>query len=109
MHDAGVEHRDLNLGNLLVRAGSTGIEAFVLDLDAARIHARPLGPRARRLALRRLERSYVKARRAESDDAVRNSFYDLYAADDTELAGKLSRGRRAGRLWIRLHGLAWRR
>ncbi|HKQ61114.1 MAG TPA: lipopolysaccharide kinase InaA family protein [Candidatus Polarisedimenticolaceae bacterium] len=60
-HDRGLEHRDLNLGNLAVRTAPDGrIEAFVLDLDRARLHPGPLPARRRRAALRRLERSGAK-------------------------------------------------
>ncbi len=60
IHDAGLEHPDLNLGNLLVtsRAGRDGI-VFV-DLDRASLHAVPLGATGRARALRRLRRSAAK-------------------------------------------------
>ncbi len=109
MHDAGLEHRDLNLGNLLVRRSGPLPEAFVVDLDRARLHPRPLDFRRRLAALRRMERSLVKLRRDAASDSVRRSFYELYAAGDRELAARLDRGRRVGRIWIRLHQLAWRR
>jgi len=109
MHDRGLEHRDLNLGNILIRR-KRAPEAFVIDLDRARLHVGPLGFRPRQRALRRLERSYVKSCGAGpvSED-VRSSIYTLYAADDRGLAARLARGRPAGRVWISLHRLGWRR
>jgi 3-deoxy-D-manno-octulosonic acid kinase len=109
MHDAGVEHRDLNLGNLLV-AGHGASAAFVVDLDRARLHPGPLPLALRRRALHRLERSYVKCchpgpARAE----VRDALYALYAGRDVELGRRLERGRRATRVRIGLHRLGWRR
>jgi aminoglycoside phosphotransferase (APT) family kinase protein len=113
MHDAGVEHRDLNLGNLLVRAGGEmEPEAFVVDLDAARLHDRPLDFGLRLRALRRLERSHVKlSLRAGTprDDATRELYADLYAAGDARLAERLRRARPRTRLLIRLHTLGWAR
>src|SRR5262249_43892780 len=57
-HDAGVEHRDLNLGNLLVR--EEPLEAFLVALDRARLHEAPLPIGVRRDAVRRIARSYEK-------------------------------------------------
>ena len=36
------------------------------------------------------------------------AWYDLYAGSDSALRQRLERGRRVGRLWIRLHRLGWR-
>lgn len=104
MHDAGIEHRDLNLGNLLVRAHGGAPEVVVLDLDDARVRPGPLDFAARRRALRRLERSTSKRRGVASCDA----WGEAYAGDDAELAGRLAAGRRADRMWIALHRLTWK-
>jgi 3-deoxy-D-manno-octulosonic acid kinase len=110
MHEVGLEHRDLNLGNLLLSdgAGRDGA-AYVIDLDGARLHDRPL-PFARcQQALRRLERSFVKLLGPTvQDDEARGWIYECYAGTDTELAGRLERGRAVGRLWLRIHRLGWR-
>jgi 3-deoxy-D-manno-octulosonic acid kinase len=58
MHGAGLRHADLNMTNLLARAG--GDEMVVLDLDRARLSRPPLGRWARRRTLRRLARSWRK-------------------------------------------------
>jgi tRNA A-37 threonylcarbamoyl transferase component Bud32 len=108
MHDRGVEHRDLNLGNLLIR-GDGELEAFVVDLDRGRLHGGALDFGLRQRALRRLERSYVKAcHPGPASDGIRRAFYVRYAAGDRELARRLERGRRLGRVWIGLHRLGWR-
>ncbi len=107
MHDRGVEHRDLNLGNLLIREGEPP-EAFVIDLDRARLHPGPLGFRLRQRGLRRLERSYVKCCHPEAaSERVRRGIYDAYAAGDAALTRRFRRGRLAGRMLIGLHRLAW--
>lgn len=105
MHDAGIEHPDLNLGNLLLRAAAGGPEAFVIDLDRVRLHDRPLSFRARLSAVRRLERSFVKqfGERAGAPD-----WYALYATEQPELELGFRRGRPVGRLLQRLHRLGWR-
>jgi 3-deoxy-D-manno-octulosonic acid kinase len=60
MHQAGVFHADLNLHNLFVaRAGET-FSIVILDLDKARIYARPLHLKLRRFNLERLARSARK-------------------------------------------------
>jgi hypothetical protein len=109
MHDAGVDHRDLNLGNLLLRASAAGVEAFIVDLDAARLCAGPLPFAARQRALRRLERSLVKIGDGDPGEQSRARLYEAYAGDDAGLAQRLGRGRRVGRMWIHLHALSWRR
>lgn len=111
MHDAGIDHRDLNLGNLLLRRGDTGRpEALVVDLDRAVAREGPLPFRARQRALRRLERSYVK-RFGESGPLAGEgpaAWHRLYAGADVELARRLERGRPLGRVLLALHRLGWR-
>jgi 3-deoxy-D-manno-octulosonic acid kinase len=60
LHDAGLWHPDLNLGNVLVVMRSYGASLAYVDLDRARLHDRPLGIAARRRSLRRLRRSAAK-------------------------------------------------
>ncbi len=111
MHDAGVEHRDLNLGNLLVaREAGGGPRGFVIDLDRAVLHDGPLPLPRRRAALARLERSWVKHLGDPGPlGAGPRLWYELYAAGDDRLARALSAARPVGRLRLALHRLAWRR
>ncbi len=112
MHDAGVEHPDLNLGNLLVRTREGAPpEAFVVDLDRARLRDGPLPVRKRRAALLRMERSYLKrfgdagplpGQRARGWAAA-------YAGDDPSLAGLLAAPTAIERASLAIHLLAWRR
>jgi 3-deoxy-D-manno-octulosonic acid kinase len=60
LHDAGLWHPDLNLGNVLVVMRSYGVSLAYVDLDRARLCDRPLGAAARRRSLRRLRRSAAK-------------------------------------------------
>jgi tRNA A-37 threonylcarbamoyl transferase component Bud32 len=109
MHERGIEHRDLNLGNLLVGDGP-GPPAFVIDLDGARVHDGPLSFRARLRGLRRLERSYVKCcYPGPASEELRRLIYTGYAGADSELARRLERGQWRGRFWIGVHRLGWRR
>ena len=58
-HDVGGRHRDLHLGNLLVREEDREVEAWVIDLDRCGAGQPPAEAR-RRHELRRLERSVAK-------------------------------------------------
>jgi 3-deoxy-D-manno-octulosonic acid kinase len=81
LHEAGVEHADLNLGNILVSRPPLDGPALIIDLDGARLHRIPLAARARRRNLRRLERSW---RRLSGESAVaadmRDGFHAGYGA-----------------------------
>jgi len=58
----GLYHRDLNLGNLIVReaVGEGAFEARVIDLDRAVFFSASLAGRLRARVCRRIERSYLK-------------------------------------------------
>jgi 3-deoxy-D-manno-octulosonic acid kinase len=60
LHDAGLWHPDLNLGNILVMTRSYGASIAFVDLDRARLRDRPLGVAARLRSIRRLRRSATK-------------------------------------------------
>jgi 3-deoxy-D-manno-octulosonic acid kinase len=60
MHDRGIEHADLNLGNVLVQDLAPGLRGFVVDLDRARLHPGPVSASVRDRGLARLVRSYRK-------------------------------------------------
>ncbi len=63
LHDAGVEHRDLQLGNVLWSQSGAGGRIVVIDLDRARFHGPGrLGDAERARGLARLARSGAKAR-----------------------------------------------
>jgi 3-deoxy-D-manno-octulosonic acid kinase len=99
LHDAGIEHPDLNLGNLLVRPGPAGPEGFVIDLDRARLRRTALAPVSRQAALRRLERSHAKLFGGPGPF----DWYDAYAEGNPGLGRYLAAGRPAGRLRLALH------
>lgn len=58
--DGGLEHADLNLGNVVVREPGNAASAFLVDLDRARWHEGGVPADARRRVLARLERSWTK-------------------------------------------------
>lgn len=60
MHQAGLFHADLNLGNLFVTTEGDNLGVAILDLDKARLRSRPLSRAARQRNLRRLLRSIRK-------------------------------------------------
>jgi len=107
MHDAGFLHRDLNLGNLLVRGSPT--ESFVIDLDGGRWHRGPLGSGARAASLRRLERSYVKlfGSRGPLGPRGRELFWERYAPGDLVTRRRVLRRRWTGRMAVAWHRMGW--
>ena len=60
LHEAGVFHADLNLTNILVHPGASGVDIALVDFDRARLGPPPLPVAARRQNLRRLARSLAK-------------------------------------------------
>lgn len=112
MHDRGVCHPDLNLGNVLLRTRTDGPpEAFIIDFDRATFATGPLPFAARQAALRRLERSCAKLTGAPGlwGAGTEDLWYTAYAGDDVELVHRLSKGRAAGRLALAVHRLGWRK
>jgi hypothetical protein len=110
MHQEGIEHRDLNLGNLLLRRRpGEPAEAFVVDLDRARLWEGPVPMRRRIRALCRLERSSVKlfGERPVAAFDLRRRWYEAYAQDDLALAARLDKARRANHVKLGLHRLGW--
>ncbi len=111
MHDRGIDHRDLNLGNLLVQTGDGGeTRVFVIDLDDAAIFAGAIPFRLRVRALHRLARSYAKSFGPAGPlgtDAVER-LTRLYAGDDAALESRLLETRAMARLSIAVHRLSWR-
>jgi 3-deoxy-D-manno-octulosonic acid kinase len=74
--DAGVEHADLNLRNILVSQAETGPRALLLDLDRAAVRDAGLGDVVRSRLLARLHRS---RRKLESALGQRASAAELAA------------------------------
>lgn len=108
MHGHGLEHRDLNLGNLLVQ-GADEPRIWILDLDRARLHPGPVPFPRVQASLRRLERSYVKAFGLDGAEAerFRRRLYIDYAAGDPALAAGLEIARRRNEASIERHRRLW--
>ncbi len=112
MHDLGVRHPDLNLGNVLLRSRSEELpEVFLIDFDRATFAEGPLAFSARQAAVRRLERSCAKLTgdAGPMGPGTEDLWYDLYAEGDSELSRRFSSGRAAGRWALLAHSLGWRR
>jgi 3-deoxy-D-manno-octulosonic acid kinase len=110
LHDAGVEHADLNLKNILVREAERGPEAWVIDLDRGRL-LEGLEPAARRRNLVRLLRSFAKlavvgGARLSPRDPFR--FARAYARGDRTLRAEVVRWGRAAWPRIRARACVWR-
>jgi 3-deoxy-D-manno-octulosonic acid kinase len=78
MHDRGLHHRDLNVGNVLLSRRGDALDVHVIDLDRARL-GDTVTRRQRQRALRRLARSLVKLQmgapaRSEDRDAFHRSY-----------------------------------
>ena len=112
MHDRGVTHPDLNLGNVLLRPQGEGSpEAFLIDFDRATFAPGPLPFAARQAALRRLERSCAKltGHPGPFGPGSEDLWYTVYAGQDAELARRLAGGRLLGRISLAAHRMGWRR
>jgi len=107
-HDAGGEHADLHLGNLLVRRDADAYECVVIDLDRARCAAQVM-PARRMAELARLYRSLVKRNLVSRlGDAGRARFVAAYLGDDRALGDAMLRQLPRERLRLRLHRLHYR-
>lgn len=84
MHEGGVDHRDLNLSNILARRSGERWEVCFVDFDRAKLANRPIARWRRRLARRRMARSLCKLARTNGG---------LPAAQIAELSARLA-GRR---------------
>jgi 3-deoxy-D-manno-octulosonic acid kinase len=79
--NAGVEHADLNLRNILVRRGADGeTSALLLDLDRASVHPGPVGDGGRAAMLVRLHRSRQKLEAALGTSTSRDELAAFTAA-----------------------------
>ena len=105
LHDAGIEHPDLNLGNLLI---DNDRNAWVIDLDRCRAATTALGADARIDGIRRIERSYHKTCFQEGLAAdTEIDWLDLYAADDSLLATRWSQRLARDRAMLARHRRTW--
>jgi hypothetical protein len=112
MHDRGVVHPDLNLGNVMLRQrGERPPDASFVDFDRAWFLDGPAPFALRQAAIRRLERSCAKltGRPGALGPGSEDLWYTLYAGGDAALDAGLARGRPLGRLALGLHRIGWRR
>ena len=77
LHEAGIEHPDLNLGNIMIDDDG---KAWVIDLDKARCHEKALDADRCEAARRRFERSYRKVARQQGVEATDRDWQQLYEA-----------------------------
>ena len=125
LHDAQIDHADLNLANILARAASPNDQgalvagtpaacAFIVDLDRARM--RSSGTWNPHRNLMRLWRSTLKlvwAQRSSGSLAARllpalRGFLRGYFGRDHAALDRLRTHIQAGRLSLALHALLWR-
>ncbi len=98
MHDAGIDHADLNMNNILVdKMGAV----YIIDFDKATAH-RELGQRGRIRNLKRLLRSLRKLKSA--GQPLEDSDFSLiirgYAGDDARLLAEIERKTLQSRLLL---------
>lgn len=109
LHDAGVDHRDLNLANLLATQSGGQVTVYVLDFDSARV-GEPLSPAQRLRALRRMYRSAVKLhpQHQPPPPLTQARWLRAYCAGDEELAAYLVKRRASFSRHTRWHQILWR-
>jgi 3-deoxy-D-manno-octulosonic acid kinase len=89
VHDAGGRHRDLHVGNLLLREGDVDTAAWVVDLDRARLVAE-VSPARRAAELSRLYRSLeARGLLGAVGDAGCQAFVSAYTGEDRRLLADL--------------------
>jgi 3-deoxy-D-manno-octulosonic acid kinase len=81
---AGVEHRDLNMRNILVQQHDDGPAAFLLDLDRAVVHDHAVSDAVRSRMIHRLQRS---RRKLESAAGVRATAAELAVFEEAVRSG----------------------
>jgi len=81
MHEAGIDHRDLNLSNVLARRSGQRWEICFVDFDRAKLTLGPVANWRRRVARRRMARSLGKLARPNDE---------LPAAHVAELSARLA-------------------
>ena len=111
LHDAGVDHPDLQLRNVLLADDGSGERVVVIDLDRARYH--PGGgvpPRRRAANLGRLARSTVKCGLwgGAAGPRALAAFARAYTRGDRALRRELRARLARERLKIALHRLRYR-
>jgi len=109
LHDAGINHRDLNLANLLATQRGGQVTVYVLDFDSAHI-GEPLSPARRLRALRRMYRSAVKLhpQKQPPPSLMQARWLRAYCAGDEELAAYLLKRRASFSRHTRWHQILWR-
>ncbi len=108
LHDTGIHHPDLNLGNILVGGSGDNPEIHFIDFDRARLRNHPLGSGERNGALARMYRSLVKLSRPERSPLTADE-KELFLADYWgERTGLQAALRRRCRRELALHRLWWR-
>lgn len=108
LHEAGVEHRDLQVGNVLVTERPACVT--VIDLDRAREHGGMRVPAARRAQnLGRLARSVIKRGLWGCEIGPREvaAFVAEYTRDDRALRAMLRSYLARERIKLALHRLTW--
>lgn len=109
MHRAGLYHADLNLKNILVQFGESGVKSYVIDLDRARV-IQPLRSRMRIRNLLRLYRSLEKQGYLQDPVGTREilAFVRDYCGEDRELLAACRDVMRKDLWLLRTHRMGWR-
>lgn len=111
MHDAGIVHADLNVKNLLLRVDPEGgeeIQAFVVDLDKARLlPSVPACLRAENILrlYRSLEKQGFVGSVVERRDRI--GFLRAYGLSKRHKVRELAQYLRRGARGLRIHRLGW--
>jgi len=109
MHDAGLNHADLQVKNILVRQTRGDVEVRFIDLDRSTITT-SLPERLRAKNLRRLNRSVMKMQidPPPIDDDDRRLFLQAYRAGEPIFGADIAWLLRSCRRHAILHSITWR-
>ncbi len=108
LHDAGIRHPDLNLGNILVTCTNGTPEIHLIDFDRATLIGRPLNTGERYSALSRMYRSLAKLSRPKPPPLSNEEQEHFLSRYWNDASGSHTALRRRCRRELALHRLWWR-
>ena len=105
MHDIGIFHADLHLGNVLIQEDGDPLPIYLIDFDRARIQS-PLSEKDRKANLIRFYRSAYKYPTIRTHFSAEDwkFFFQSYGLEPAAMKNVIKEGEQS----VRKHALSWR-